>query len=140
VKAAYYERPGSAADVLVIGNLPDPEPSFGEVRVKVVFSGLNPTDIETRTGFAGRPMPFPRIVPHQDGAGIIDKVGVGVSESRIGDRVWLYKAQTGQPFGSAAEYVYPSVGSRRPAGRKCFIRNRSFARDRGDNCPSLTVR
>jgi NADPH:quinone reductase len=44
-------------------------------------------------------------VPHQDGAGIIDKVGVGVSESRIGDRVWLYKAQTGQPFGSAAEYV-----------------------------------
>jgi NADPH:quinone reductase len=57
VKAAYYERQGSAADVLVIGNLPDPEPSFGEVRVKVVFSGLNPTDIKTRTGFAGRPMP-----------------------------------------------------------------------------------
>jgi NADPH2:quinone reductase len=105
VKAAYYERQGNAADVLVIGNLPDPEPSFGEVRVKVVFSGLNPTDIKARTGFAGRPMPFPRIVPHQDGAGIIDKVGVGVSESRIGDRVWLYKAQTGQPFGSAAEYI-----------------------------------
>ena len=88
MKAAYYERQGNAADVLVIGNLPDPEPSFGEVRVKVVFSGLNPTDIKARTGFAGRPMPFPRIVPHQDGAGIIDKVGVGVSESRIGAIVY----------------------------------------------------
>lgn len=50
-------------------------------------------------------MPFPRIVPHQDGAGIIDKVGPGISEKRIGERVWLVKAQTGKPFGSAAEYV-----------------------------------
>ena len=105
MRAAYYDRQGPADDVLTIGDLPDPEPGCGQVRVKVAVSGLNPTDIKTRTGFAGAPMPFSRIVPHQDGAGTIDKVGPGVSDSRIGERVWLFKAQTGQPFGTAAEFV-----------------------------------
>ncbi|HHD7495640.1 TPA: NADPH:quinone reductase [Klebsiella oxytoca] len=105
MKAAYYDRQGAAAEVLRIGELPDPEPGFGEVRVRVAVSGLNPTDIKTRTGFAGAPMPFPRIVPHQDGAGTIDKVGPGVPPERLGERVWLYKAQTGQAYGTAAEYV-----------------------------------
>jgi NADPH:quinone reductase len=105
MRAAFYDRQGAAKDVLQIGSLPDPEPQFGEVRVKVAVSGLNPSDIKTRTGFGGRPMPFPRVVPHQDAAGIIDKVGPGVSEERIGERVWVFKAQTGQAFGSAAEFV-----------------------------------
>nr|WP_246513620.1 NADPH:quinone reductase [Azospirillum picis] len=88
-----------------IGTLPDPEPGFGEVRVRVEASGLNPSDIKTRTGFAGAPMPFPRIVPHQDGAGTIDRLGPGVPPARLGERVWLYKAQTGKAFGSAADLV-----------------------------------
>ncbi|NTJ65932.1 NADPH:quinone reductase [Agrobacterium rhizogenes] len=104
MKAAYYEKQGGP-EVLTVGELPDPEPGHGQVRVKVAISGLNPTDLKTRSGFAGAPMPFPKIVPHQDGAGTIDKVGPGVSPDRIGERVWLYKAQTGQPFGTAAEYV-----------------------------------
>ncbi len=105
MRAAYFDRQGAASEVLTVGELPDPEPAAGEVRVKVTVSGLNPSDVKTRTGFAGVPMPFPRIIPHQDGAGIIDKVGPGVSEQRIGERVWLYKAQAGRPFGSAADYV-----------------------------------
>lgn len=104
MKAAFYDHQGDT-DVLVLGELPDPEPGAGQVRVRLAFSGLNPSDLKTRTGFAGAPMPFPRIVPHQDGAGIIDKVGPGVSRDRIGQRVWLYMAQTGQAFGTAAEYV-----------------------------------
>ncbi|MCJ9669730.1 MULTISPECIES: NADPH:quinone reductase [unclassified Neorhizobium] len=103
--AAYYDRQGTADDVLVVGELADPEPGFGEVRVKVAISGVNPTDIKARTGFAGAPMAFPRIVPHHDGAGTIDKIGPGVPEARLGERVWLYRAQYGRPYGTAAEFV-----------------------------------
>ena len=110
MRAAYFDRQGAAQEVLQIGAMADPEPRCGEVRVKVVVSGLNPSDMKTRTGFAGAPMSFERIIPHQDGAGIIDRVGPGVPSSRLGERVWVYMAQFGRPFGSAAEYVVvPSV-------------------------------
>lgn len=105
MKSAWYERQGPAREVLHVGTLPDPEPGPGEVRVRVALSGLNPSDIKTRTGFAGKPLPFPRIVPHQDGAGTIDRVGAGVPSGRIGERVWLYEAQADRPAGTAAEYV-----------------------------------
>lgn len=110
MEAAYYERQGSAEEVLVVGNLPDPEPGHGDVRVRIVYSGINPTDIKSRSGFAGMPMAFPRIVPHHDGAGIIDKVGAGVPESRIGQRVWITRAQFGRAFGTAAEYCVVPAG------------------------------
>jgi len=105
MKAAFYERQGSARDVLVTAELPTPEPAPGEVRVKLVVSGINPTDIKARTGFAGAPMEFPRVVPHQDGAGVIDRLGADVAASRLGERVWVYEAQTGRAFGTAAQYV-----------------------------------
>ncbi len=106
MKAVYYEKKGPAAEVLKFGDLPDPEPGPGEVRVKVVFSGLNPTDTKARGGWGGMvDMAFPRVVPHQDGAGVIDKVGPGVPQGRIGERVWIYEAQLGRAFGTAAEYV-----------------------------------
>ncbi|MFT4198290.1 MAG: NADPH:quinone reductase [Pseudoxanthomonas sp.] len=116
MKAAYYDQQGAADEVLHVGELPDSQPGFGEVRVQVAMSGLNPTDIKTRTGFAGAPMPFARIVPHQDGAGIIDKAGPGVPQSRVGERVWVYKAQTGQPFGTAAQYVTLPASQAVPLG------------------------
>jgi len=110
MKAAYYERQGAPREVLMVGALPDPEPGNGEVRVRVHVSGLNPTDTKKRGGFAGAPMGFPRIVPHQDGAGVIDRVGPGVAESRLGERVWLYEAQFGRAGGTAAQYtVVPSL-------------------------------
>lgn len=121
MRAAFYERQGIANDVLMVGDLPDPKPEAGEVRVRVVSSGINPSDIKTRTGFGGKPMPFPRIVPHQDGAGVIDAVGPGVPASRVGERVWIYMAQWGRAFGTAAEFVVvPSVQAAKLADNVSF--------------------
>lgn len=105
MKAAYYDRQGPARDALQLGDLPDPEPGPGEVRVRIHVSALNPSDTKTRGAFGGRPMGFPRIVPHQDGAGVIDRVGPGVAEARLGERVWLYEAQFGRAFGTAAQFT-----------------------------------
>jgi NADPH2:quinone reductase len=105
MKAAWYEEFGPARDVLQVGELPTPEPGPGEVLVRVYATGVNPSDTKARTGASGRKMLWPLIVPHQDGAGIIDSVGEGVDSSRIGERVWIYEAQRGRPFGCAAEYV-----------------------------------
>ena len=104
MKAGYYEQYGAAADVLRIGDLPDPEPGPGEVRVRVRFSGINPSDCNRRRGVRDRPG-YPLIVPHSDGAGVIDRVGTGVDPARIGERVWLWNAQRHRAFGSASELV-----------------------------------
>jgi NADPH:quinone reductase-like Zn-dependent oxidoreductase len=105
MRAAFYDRQGAPHDVLQIGDLPDPEPGPGEVRVRVHASAVNPSDTKGRAGYAGRKMAFPRIVPHQDGAGVIDRVGQGVDAGRIGQRVWIYEANFGRAFGTAAEYT-----------------------------------
>jgi NADPH2:quinone reductase len=100
VRAAWYERPGPAADVLQVGELPDPRPGPGECLVRIEVSGVNPTDWRSRT----RPsMRFPRVIPHQDGAGVIVAVGAGVDEHRIGERCWLWDAAYARPGGTAAE-------------------------------------
>jgi NADPH:quinone reductase len=101
--AAWYDRQGPAADVLQVGEFPSPEPGPGEVRVRISFSGINPGDTKKRSGWQGNPMAFPRIIPHSDGAGVIDAVGDGVETSRIGQRVWTYGAQSYRPFGTAAQ-------------------------------------
>lgn len=105
MKACWYEWTGPARDVLTVGDMPTPEPGPGEVRVKVMVSAVNPSDTKGRSGWRGRPIPYPRIVPHQDGAGVIDKLGPGVTGRKVGERVWLYMAQRGRPFGTAAEYT-----------------------------------
>jgi NADPH2:quinone reductase len=103
MRAAWYERPGPAAEVLQVGEMTEPEPSPGEVGVRVVFSGVNPGDTKKRGDWTGSGIPFPRIVPHSDGSGVIDAVGQGVDRSRIGQRVWVYGAQSYRPFGTAAQ-------------------------------------
>jgi len=91
--AAWYERKGAAREVLQIGQMAQPEPGLGEVRVRVAVSGINPSDTKNRGGWLGQSaMPFPHIVPHQDGAGEIDAVGADVPASRVGERVWIYDA------------------------------------------------
>jgi len=105
MKACWYERTGPAREVLTIGEMPMPEPGPGELRVKVMVSAVNPSDTKGRSGWRGRGLAFPRIVPHQDGSGVIDKLGPGVTTRRVGERVWLYMAQRGRPFGTAAEYT-----------------------------------
>ena len=104
MRAAYYTDYGAAREVLQVGELPDPEPGPGEVRVRVAYSGINPSDCNRRAGIRDRPG-YPLIIPHSDGAGEIDAVGAGVSRDRIGERVWMWNAQRARPFGTAAERV-----------------------------------
>jgi len=104
MKAAWYEEQGAPAKVFNVGELPEPMPGPGEVKVKIRASGVNPTDTYTRSGIRRRGMPFDRIVPHQDGAGVITAVGDGVPKQRVGERVWLFMAQWRRPFGTAAEF------------------------------------
>ena len=108
MKAVWYERNGHA-DILEYGEMPDPEPGPGEVRVRVISSGVNPSDWKRRQGLTS-PIEFPRVVPNQDGAGVIDAVGPGVPQSRIGERVWLFESQFGRPFGTGAEYTVQPAG------------------------------
>ncbi|MGH7018914.1 MAG: NADPH:quinone reductase [Brevundimonas sp.] len=111
MKAAYYEQVGDAKDVFRIGEVPTPTPGPGEVRVRVVVSGVNPSDTKRRAGWGG-PMNVPMIIPHQDGAGIIDSVGPGVPETRVGERVWIYEALVGGTMGTAAQFtVLPSANA-----------------------------
>lgn len=105
MKACYYDTTGPASEVLQLATLPDPVPGPGEVRVRVHWSGVNPSDVKARAGAGGRKMGFARIVPHSDGAGVIDGVGEGVAASRVGERVWLWNAAWQRPMGTAAEYV-----------------------------------
>jgi NADPH2:quinone reductase len=104
MKAAFYERVGPAAEVLQVGDLPRPEPAAGEVRVRVQWSGVNPSDVKSRMGLRSG-MPFPRVIPHSDGMGVIDAVGEGVPAHRVGERVWLWNAAWGRPHGTACEWV-----------------------------------
>jgi NADPH:quinone reductase len=101
--AAWYDRQGPAADVLHVGELPTAEPGPGEVRVRLTLSGANPGDIKKRQAWLGSPMAFPRIIPHGDGAGVIEAAGPGAATARVGRRVWVYGAQSYRPFGTAAQ-------------------------------------
>ena len=103
--AACYERTGPAREVLRIVDLPEPEPGPGEVRVRLACSGVNPSDVKARAGLRTRELPFPRIVPHSDGAGVIDAVGAGVPRERIGERVWIWNAAWQRSDGTAAQCV-----------------------------------
>ncbi|MCX4985797.1 NADPH:quinone reductase [Streptomyces sp. NBC_00572] len=103
--ASWYDEQGPAADVLHVGELPDPIPGPGEVRVRVTVSGVNPGDTKKRRGWLGSTMPFPRVIPHSDAAGVLDAVGEGVDARRIGQRVWVYGAQSYRHSGTAAQYT-----------------------------------
>lgn len=103
MRAAWYEKNGPADEVLKLGELPDPVPGPGEVRVRLHASAVNPSDVKARAG--GRKVLWERIVPNSDGAGVIDRVGPGVEASRIGRRVWVYNAQWDRPGGTSAQYV-----------------------------------
>jgi len=104
MKAAFYDTQGSAYDVLKTGEISKPRPGPNEVLVRVHISGINPTDIKARTGFTAS-MRYPRIIPHQDGAGVIEEIGENISPERLNERVWIYEAQYGRASGTAAEFV-----------------------------------
>ncbi|MBV8932429.1 MAG: NADPH:quinone reductase, partial [Kutzneria sp.] len=105
MRAVWYERPGAASEVLVAGERPDPVPADGEVRISLTTSGVNVGDVKKRADWLSFGMAYPEVIPHSDGAGVIDAVGSGVDPGRLGERVWCHHAQSYRPFGTAAEYV-----------------------------------
>jgi NADPH2:quinone reductase len=105
MKAAWYEKQGAARDVLTIGEMDDPQPLAGEVRIRIAFAGVNPGNVKKRQDAFGVGMPYPRVIPHSDGSGRVDAMGEGVSRDWIGRRVWCYGAQNYRPFGTAAAYT-----------------------------------
>ena len=105
MKAAWYEKQGPAREVLTVGDMPDPAPGAGELRIRIAASGINPGDTKKREDAFGVGMPYPRVIPHSDGAGQVDQVGDGVSSEWLGKSVWCYGAQSYRPFGTAAEFT-----------------------------------
>ena len=103
--AAWYEKQGPAQEVLTVGEMPDPVAGAGEVRIRIAVSGINPGDTKKRGDAFGIGMPYPRVIPHSDGAGLVDQVGEGVSREWLGKPVWCYGAQSYRPFGTAAEFT-----------------------------------
>jgi len=110
MRSAWYDHTGPAEKVLVVGELPDPEPGAGEVRVRVHAAGINTADVKRRSGIGGRTMRETRVIPGDDGAGVIDRIGPRVPTTRIGQRVWIHSANHGRPFGSCAEFVIVPSG------------------------------
>ena len=105
MRAACYSKKGPAHDVLVVSEQPEPLPQPGEVLVRIACSGVNPSDVKSRSGSSNAVMEFPRVIPHSDGAGVIEGVGEGVSAHLVGERVWTINGQWKRPFGTAAELI-----------------------------------
>jgi len=110
MRAGYYSETGPAHEVLKVGELEDPTPGDGEVLVAVRASGINPADVKRRAGWLGTRMEHPLVIPHTDGAGVIEAVGESVDPKRIGQRVWIWNAQgdygeARRAFGTAAERI-----------------------------------
>ena len=104
MRAIVYDGNGGP-EVLRLVDRPVPEPGPGEVRVRLVVSGVNPTDWKSRSGATSGPLPYPEQTPHHDGAGVVDAVGPDVAGFAAGDRVWTFLAAASRPGGTAAEYA-----------------------------------
>ena len=98
MRAAWYEKQGPAKDVLTVGEMPDPHPAAGEVRIHIAASGINPGDIKKRQDAFGYGMAYARVIPHSDGAGQVDEIGSGVPPEWLGQSVWCHGAQSYRPF------------------------------------------
>ncbi|HEY4372318.1 MAG TPA: NADPH:quinone reductase [Burkholderiales bacterium] len=133
MKAVWYERIGAAREVLTHGEMPDPQAGPGEIRVKIAYSGVNPSDVKRRGGFSGA-IPFPRVIPDMDGSGVIDQVGAGVDPKRLGERVWLHSTAWQRPFGTAAEYAVTLPGRAYP-----LPANTPLAAAAGLGVPAMTA-
>jgi NADPH:quinone reductase len=101
MRAITYTRPGDPS-VLELVEKPIPEPGAGEVRIRVLVSGVNPTDWKSRSGAFGGEL-TEAAVPNHDGAGVVDAVGAGVTGFGVGDRVWVTLAGDGRPGGGTAQ-------------------------------------
>lgn len=103
--AASYTHTGAAEEVLSVTELPTPVAGPGELRVRIAWSGVNPSDVKARAGLRSTTLPFPRIIPHSDGAGVVDQLGEGVAPQWMGQRVWLWNGAWKRPGGTAAQWI-----------------------------------
>jgi D-arabinose 1-dehydrogenase-like Zn-dependent alcohol dehydrogenase len=104
VIAAQLDSVGSP---LRIVERPDPEPGEGEVRVRVQACGVCGSDLFLqRGGFVGSPLP---IIPGHEAAGVVERLGPGVSGLSVGDQVAIYyiDAPAGTRYALAGR---PNVG------------------------------
>ena len=105
MQAAWFEKFGSATEVLQTGEFETPVARAGEVLVRLRSSGVNPSDVKKRAGSFPGLLDEGPVIPNSDGAGVIEAVGADVPARRVGERVWIYQAQFARRFGTAAEYV-----------------------------------
>ena len=104
MRAGWFERTGPAAEVIEVGDMPQPQAGPGEVLIRLRASGINPSDYKRRANAKAKPE-FPRVVPHSDGAGEVAAIGAGVTRFKTGDRVWCFNGQWARPMGTAAEFI-----------------------------------
>jgi len=104
MRAVVYERTGDP-EVLTLIDKPRSDPGSGEIRVRIVRSGVNPTDWKSRRGSAMAEPVTPPQTPNHDGSGVIDAVGQGVDARWVGQRVWVWEAAYQRAEGTAQEYA-----------------------------------
>lgn len=86
MRAAVLRAHGGPEVVQIADDLPVPEPGYGEIRVNIKAAALNRLDLFVRKGWKGLELDFPHVIC-ADGAGVVDKVGEGVSHFAPGDPV-----------------------------------------------------
>jgi len=116
MKAGLYREKGEAAAVLRIEDVSIPAMGAEDVTIRLHASGINPSDVKMRAGLSlgGMVMPFPEVIPHSDGAGIIEAVGNAVKGFAPGDRVYVFNAGFKRAFGTAAEMLVIPASQVRP--------------------------
>lgn len=87
MRAVFIESHGGP-EAIRVGDLPDPTPGPGEVRVRVVAAALNHLDLWVLRGIPGVELAFPHVLG-ADGAGVVDAVGDGAENVREGDEVYI---------------------------------------------------
>jgi NADPH2:quinone reductase len=87
-------------EVLRLEDVPTPQPGTGQVLVRMHTVGVNPVETYIRAGKYAR-LPQLPYTPGNDGAGVVEQVGAGVTEFKPGDRVYT----AGSLSGTYAEFV-----------------------------------
>lgn len=134
MRAIWYDKQGPAREVLRFGEVSRPIAGHGEVLVRIAASGVNPHDTKSRSGWTGRPITHPRIIPHGDGAGTIIEVGADVNPGRVGERVWIFRANHRPGYGAAAEFAVVAAAHAIPLSNDI-----SFEIGAGIGVPALTA-
>ncbi|MGV0819406.1 alcohol dehydrogenase catalytic domain-containing protein [Martelella sp. AMO21009] len=139
MKAIRFETFGPADEVLIYGDVETPVAGPGEVLVKLETSAVNPSDTKKRMASFPNLLDDGYVIPHRDGAGVIEAVGEGVPSSRVGERVFTFNAQYGRRFGTAAEYVSAAVGPCTVPAGGSKLRSRRLPRHSGHDRASLRL-